>query len=74
MGLSESVTLLKTLSAPCVKMNHDFQKYTMDSMECDSSCSKCCTFHLKTHPHDEPEESDFQSVDSENVAQKKEDA
>ena len=73
MGLSESV--LKALSDPCTKCSHDCQKYTMDDMELDSSCSKCCSLHLKTHAHEEdPEDSDFASVDSQNVAQKKEDA
>ena len=68
MGLSESV--LKALSDPCTKCSHDCQKYTMDDMECDSSCSKCCSLHLKTHAHEE--ESDFEPVNSQNVAQKKE--
>ena len=73
MGLSES--FLKALSDPCTKCSHDCQKYTMDDMECDSSCSRCCSFHLKTHAHEEdPEDSDFASVDSQNVAPKKEDA
>ena len=65
MGLSESV--LKALSAPCIQCNRDCQKYTMDDMELDSSCSKCCSLHLKTHAHNEDDE-DLASVGSENVA------
>ena len=73
MGLSESV--LKALSDPCTKCSHDCQKYTMDDMELDSSCSKCCSLHLKTHAHEEDtEDSDLASVDSQNVPSGKDEA
>ena len=66
MGLNESV--IKSLTGPCERCTHECNKYTMDDMEFDSNCSKCCTLHLKTNPHkmsDSDEE--YESIASENA-------
>ena len=64
MGVNES--LIKSLSEPCEKTVHDCQKYTMDDMECSSDCSRCCSVHLKTHPHKADEDDEYESIESEN--------
>ena len=61
--MNESV--LKALSEPCTKTCHDINKYCLDDCQCDSSCARCCEFHVKTHAH---EGSD---TESENVASEK---
>ena len=74
MGLSDST--LQACTKPCVQVSEHVNKYFLDECMCDSGCGQtCCHRHLETHAHNEdPEDSDFASVDSQNVAPKKEDA
>ena len=59
MGLNESN--LRALTKPCQTCTHECNNYSLDNMEFDSNCSKCCEVHLKTHAHTDSD-SEYESA------------
>ena len=69
MGLSYST--LQACTKPCVQVSDHFSKRCLDECMCHSGCGKtCCHCHIETHHAD----SDFESAESENIADEREHA